>query len=700
MKTALIFPPATDPRAPHLALPSLAATLRQAGIETELIDLDLEGLIDLMRPEALEAAARRLDPGRRKDPEVQRLLGARLGLVERAGLALEVLRDQRFYDPHAYNDARSALGDALRLHSLASAGVHYDILDIAYDVDGVDAGSLRHLVEVTARPEANLFAEHWERTLYPRLARLEPALVGITITNRQQMIPGLYLARQLRRRGYFVVLGGTVLTKFADPLRRRPRFFEHFADAVVLYEGETALLGLVEARQRGGALDDVPNLLYLRGGAVAATSTHLENVARLPTPDFAGLPLDRYLAPQPVLPILTGKGCYFNRCKFCDIPFINHVSPKPYRVRPPETVVNDCLTLRRRFGSRHFVVTDEALSPKLLVQLADALEPHAGEQLRFTGYARLEPGFTAEVCRKIRRAGFRKLFFGLESASQATLDHMDKGIKVAAVPAILRNLRDADIHLHLFSIVGFPEESAASAEETMAFFLDNAEAIEAAGNTFDIHPFGLELRTPYFQQAEALGVLIRPAALNREFVIGLEHEEWENSRGLGREAAQRLIVEYNGRLRALYQRFHNCPGHLWPGYEEYSVLYPDWYEGRDFRYRTGLHPRDDEREFRVRWSAETLVQVEEARVVLRSRAGSATMSPAMYHLLDRQEFQRLPSLVRALSARAGGVDGERLTGALRSFLGDLAARGLVRIETRPVRRRRPGSGARQTAPAR
>ena len=85
----------------------------------------------------------------------------------------------------------------------------------------------------------------------------------------------------------------------------------------------------------------MPNYLYLEKGVVKVTPSRTEDVPSLPTPDFDGLPLDRYLSPAPVLPILTGKGCYFNRCKFCDIPYINHISKKAYRVRSAGQVVED-----------------------------------------------------------------------------------------------------------------------------------------------------------------------------------------------------------------------------------------------------------------------------------------------------------------------------------------------------------------------
>ena len=41
MHVQLLFPAATDPRAPHLAIPSLAAHLRAAGIRTTVTDLDV-----------------------------------------------------------------------------------------------------------------------------------------------------------------------------------------------------------------------------------------------------------------------------------------------------------------------------------------------------------------------------------------------------------------------------------------------------------------------------------------------------------------------------------------------------------------------------------------------------------------------------------------------------------------------------------
>lgn len=315
---------------------------------------------------------------------------------------------------------------------------------------------------------------------------------------------------------------------------------------------------------------------------------------------------------MPVLPILTGKGCYYNRCKFCDIPYINHVSRKAYRVREPEQIVTDVRRLEEMFGARHFVITDEALSPKLLTRLADALEGCTDRRFRFTGYARLEDGFTPEVCRRLASAGIRKLFFGLESGSQRTIDHMDKGTRLEVAPRVLNACRGSGIGFHIFSIVGFPEENIDSMRETLQFFVDNQEIINHPGNTFDIHAFGLELRTAYFEKREEIGIVISEAALNAEFAIGVEGIHWTNARGVSSaEVATIIATEFTPKLRKTFRRYHAQSRHLWPGFEEYAALYFDKYDNSPFPYATSLEAIHPGGVFSLRWSAAFALVIEE-----------------------------------------------------------------------------------------
>jgi hypothetical protein len=645
MKATLIFPPATDPRAPHLALPYLAAVLRRAGVSTRLIDADIGGLLAVLRPDAIKRNVQKLKlrpPSNIDAGALPHLLRRAEALVEEVPRALSVLRDPReFYDAHQFQTARNRLSDGIGLACLAAERpIRYSLCPIQYDVDGVDEQSLADLIAVTSDRRGNLFEDYWEEELVPSITAEHPDLVGISIVNRQQLLPGLTLAKRLRANGQFVVLGGTVFTKFVSKLMQLPQFFEQFADGVVVYEGETAILELVSQLESGRDFSRVPNFLYAKDGRVHLGKTHVEDVDELPEPDFEGLPLHDYLTPEPVLPILVGKGCYFNECKFCDIPFINHVSRKPYRVRSPQKIVQDILSLNDRFGCRHFEITDEALPPRLLEKLADELEPHADRRFSFAGYARLEAGFTAPLCAKLARMGMRKLFFGLESGDQATLDHMKKGIRIEHVRPVLEHCRNAGILFHIFSIIGFPEESEASARNTLRFFEDNADIIDHPGNSFDIHPFGLELRTEYFANAVGLGLKLPADALAKEFVIGVR-SQWSNTRGLSQADVGRLVDAYGKVLRRIYHRFHNSDLHLWPGFEEFAVLYADHYAERFFPFRTALPDEGDPSRFIIGWCADVETQFSGDQVQVSSRTKAATLSARAYDMLASNEPRTL-----------------------------------------------------------
>ena len=695
MRTTLIYPPASDPRAPQLALPSLAASLRQAGEQVDLIDLNLNSLEALLQPEQLLQAGRqlheRLGPHLDLDEPLARLVLISDMLAETAVEALATLRHPiRFYDANAFNSARETIISSLALQAAASpCGVDYNLLPIRYDVKDIAPQRLSDLLQVTANRDANLFADYWETHVFPDLAARAPDLVGITITNRQQIIPGLTLARALRSQGYFVVIGGAVYTKFAEQLAQRPAFFEHFANAVVVYEGDTALLALCDQLQHGRDLSQAPNLLYYDGFQVRMTAFHVEDVNALPTPDFTGLPLHQYLTPTPVLPILTGKGCYFNRCKFCDIPYINHISQKAYRVRDPELIANDVHRLSQRFHCRHFVITDEALSPRLLTRLADAFDAYPHEPYAFTGYARLEAGFTPQVCERLAAMGMKKLFFGFESGSQRTIDHMDKGTQVDAAPDILRNCRDAGIYFHLFSIIGFPEEDETSARETCEFIISQQNIIDHPGNSFDVHPFGLELRTAYYDTHEQLGIIINPEALNKDFVIGLEHEDWHNTRGLSFEAVIHLIEnEFYPMLQEVYARYHSAPFDLWPGFEEYAVLYSDYYDGRIFPYATSLTAVGENQRFDLSWNPAFLPLAYEDNVALVGARTYFDMSRAIYTLFHAVQNRSVEEFVEALASPS--PDHQRTAGDQRTeqqaFIASVDAflkLGLLQVTIKP-----------------
>lgn len=708
MHVALLFPPSVDPRAPHLAIPSLAASLKSYGARVTVRDLNLEGLLwatkEAQLIESERAVRARLATASDDErPRLRQILARTPFVVEEAELAVATLRDdEAFYDPDRYNEARNTLRYALALVSAASGRVNYGFSNAVYEVQGCNSALLRDLNQVTADPEANIFLPFWEQSLFPQLDSDRPDFVGISILNGQQIISGLMLARSLRQRGHIVLIGGTVYTKFVPQLLQRPDFFRLFCNGLVPYEGEPALRAIVLEGAWEGDPAGIPNLMRLDAkGRPVLGPARVADVDSLPVPDFTDLPLSDYLAPRPVLPILTGKGCYFNRCKFCDIPHINSISTKAYRVRRPETVAADVAALHAAHGARHFVITDETLSPALLLAIADAMEERAdlkGVEPRFVGYARFEKGFTREASERLYQAGVRKLFFGLESASQTTLNHMDKGVSLDVVRRVLRDCVNSGMAVHIFSMIGFPQENEVSARQTLEFFLEHAPFLRHARHSFDIHRFGLDLRTDYFDNAASYGAMIDYDALGKlDFPISVR--DWTNRDGLSNSDVEQLLEEFEAVLHNEYLGTRLYPDQHWPGFEEYAVLYGDHYNTRPFVHRTALPTEVDADRFRLEWarSARFGDPAEDLRTAW-GVAGEVTLGSAAFAALTPlPEAMTVCELLPTLGRRLEHLPEERedLHAELRQVIDALLAERLLWF--RPDGKTANGNGVKESA---
>jgi anaerobic magnesium-protoporphyrin IX monomethyl ester cyclase len=690
MKTALIYPPFMDPRAPQLALPSLAAFLRANGASVTMRDLAIDGLLFMTEPESLERCRRALVAKADGSEAARSLCRPFDRAIELAPWALSRLRDpEAFFDSRDFSAARDVVGCIVRAQAAAiDERIRCNLHPIVYEVQGFQASRFRDLLAATDDARLDLFGPFYAERIVPELEAEAPDAVGISLTNYQQWLPGLALARLLKKRGFFVVLGGALISKFVNALSQLPDFFRVFADGVIAYEGETALLELLAQLQGKRRFDKVPNLVFFDGRWVRANATRVEDVNALPTPDFDGLPLHRYLAPARVLPILTGKGCYFNRCKFCEIPFINHVSAKPYRIRSAELIVEDVRTLARKHDAKHFVITDEALSPKLLLKLAEGFRPFAAEQWHFTGYARLEEGFSREVFDTISAMGVRKLFFGMESASQTMIDHMDKGTDAASVAKILRDCRDAGIRFHVFSIIGFPEETEAMARETYRFLVDHREILETPGNSFGIRRFHLELRTEYFTEREAFGVRVADGALEPEFLVGLDPDQWENTRGLSAAEVERLLnEEFNPGLVRTFKRIFGGRFQVWPASEEYAVLYCAYYAGKaEIPFRAALPELDDPTRVTLRVNPAVAIRAEGELVSLAVPAGSVVFPRSILDAVIASEPRSTSELLGQLG------ESESDPGDVVRGLDALIGAGFLQLEAGPARSLAAGAG--------
>ena len=110
--------------------------------------------------------------------------------------------------------------------------------------------------------------------------------------------------------------------------------------------------------------------------------------AELPTPDFDGLPIDRYLRARAAPPLAMARGCYFGKCAFCNV---GYGEAEVFSQLKSEPLLDQMRRLTARHGSRRVFFVDEAMPPRLIRDLAPALEA-LGTPIRWGGCMRFREG--------------------------------------------------------------------------------------------------------------------------------------------------------------------------------------------------------------------------------------------------------------------------------------------------------------------
>ncbi|MBU0943207.1 MAG: radical SAM protein [Proteobacteria bacterium] len=313
-----------------------------------------------------------------------------------------------------------------------------------------------------------------------------PDLIGFSILYQQQVVFAALLAQMIKKRSDVkIVVGGANISVMVAPetLLTTPLlsakadtpqiFCKDFFDYLIPGEGELGLSHLCQAEDVAD-LATVPNLIYFRKDELQINPPALVEIDTLPYPDFSHFKLDAYLTPEPVLPLMTSRGCPWGKCTFCT----HHHTSLRYRTRRIEACVAEIKFLQSQYGSSLFYFYDEMIPPQRFKKLAGQII-EAGLVIHYGAYAKPVKQFDISLCRLIQSSGCRVLQWGVESASQRILTLMSKGTDIHVVKDVLGNSTRAGINNLVFILFGFPSETEEELQQTLTFIDCNRENIQA-----------------------------------------------------------------------------------------------------------------------------------------------------------------------------------------------------------------------------
>ena len=313
-----------------------------------------------------------------------------------------------------------------------------------------------------------------------------------------QLIPSLYLAAKIKEKHWQVpiVFGGSSCS--GEVGTSLFRTFQQI-DYLVLGEGEGGLLHLCDSLAEPFE-NSLPETILCRHSCrrpeVASPEPTLNE---LPFPDFSDYfhETQKLFGRQhfiPVLPVEFSRGCWWNRCSFCNL----NLQWRNYRCKSGDRMAKEVLHLTQTHSCLSFAFADNALPMK-----------EADHFFTLTGATHIDFDFFAETrnisderrLQRYHRGGLKKIQVGIEALSTSLLTRMAKGSTVINNIAAMRMAVNCRLHLEANLITEFPATTPGEIAETLTnldFVLPFAP-LQAA-------PFFLGYNSPIHLNAKAFSI--------------------------------------------------------------------------------------------------------------------------------------------------------------------------------------------------
>ncbi len=242
-----------------------------------------------------------------------------------------------------------------------------------------------------------------------------------------------------------------------------------------------SLSGLIKAIEGKGSM---PGGIYYRQDGQIKNSGPFRLSGDLDSLPFidreltkAHLYFEKWKKREPFRYTMAGRDCQWGKCSFCSW---TTLYPR-FRTRSVESLLDEIEMLVSRYGVKEvFDDTGNFPAGSWLKRFCQGMiERGLNKEILFSCNMRFDFLVSQpELLDLMKKAGFRKMKSGLESANQATLDRIKKNIKVEHIIEGCRLASEAGLDIQLTVMVGYPWETRDEAKRT----LDLARSLMAKGH--------------------------------------------------------------------------------------------------------------------------------------------------------------------------------------------------------------------------
>lgn len=247
-----------------------------------------------------------------------------------------------------------------------------------------------------------------------------------------------------------IVFGGIHPTAMPDEVLS----YNHI-DLVVRGEAENIISELYQCLKQHKDISHIESVSYRKNGSIVHNprSEGVLNLDELPAFPYELFQNKKYDSGF----VMSSRGCPYN-CIFCS----NKInSQRKFRYRNPDLVVNELSLLYHKYKRKYVYFIDDNLlaNQQRILQLSKRIkESDIAGKMIYNFQARGDNS-APEVLKELYDAGFKGVYFGIETSSEQLMKTLNKGETVEQVVKAIQMAKKIGYHVSGNYIFGLPGET-------------------------------------------------------------------------------------------------------------------------------------------------------------------------------------------------------------------------------------------------
>jgi len=300
-----------------------------------------------------------------------------------------------------------------------------------------------------------------------RILSVRPNLVGFSVMTElwYTVWKAISIIKEADPR-IVVVVGGPHVSIYPELCLEASK-----ADIAVAGDGELALHEILTRLGNGTSLHGIDGVFFRdkHGEPVCPTNrvAIVEDLDKVPIPERNLVDLNKYgalLSSDRSTTMISSRGCPC-RCVFCKLSVQHVVS------RSPESVISEFEDIAR-LGFREVEVYDDTFTweKQRVLEICNGL---AQRKLGVSWSVRSRVNrVDREILEALRRAGCKRIHFGIETGNEKILRDCRKGITKEQARIAVSLAKEVGLEVLTYYMIGFLDETLKEAEDTLRFAME------------------------------------------------------------------------------------------------------------------------------------------------------------------------------------------------------------------------------------